>query len=30
MRAAVQAALVKRYGPQRWPGIADVDPLTVM
>jgi primosomal protein N' (replication factor Y) len=31
MRAAVQAALVNRYGPQRWPGIAvDVDPLTVM
>ena len=31
MRAAVQAALVKRYGLQRWPGIAvDVDPLSVM
>ena len=31
MRDAVQAALVARYGPQRWPGVAvDVDPLTVM
>jgi primosomal protein N' (replication factor Y) len=31
MRDAVQGALVARYGPQRWPGIAvDVDPLTVM
>jgi primosomal protein N' (replication factor Y) len=31
MRDAVRDALVARYGPQRWPGIAvDVDPLTVM
>jgi primosomal protein N' (replication factor Y) len=31
MRDAVKAALVARYGPQRWPGVAvDVDPLTVM
>ncbi len=31
MRDAVREALVARYGPQRWPGIAvDVDPLTVM
>ena len=31
MRDAVKAALVARYGPQRWPGLAvDVDPLTVM
>jgi primosomal protein N' (replication factor Y) len=31
MREAVEAALVSRYGPQRWPGLAvDVDPLTVM
>jgi primosomal protein N' (replication factor Y) len=31
MRDAVKAALVARYGRQRWPGIAvDVDPLTVM
>ena len=31
MREAVKAALVARYGPQRWPGIAvDVDPLSVM
>ena len=29
MRDAVKAALVARYGPQRWPGVAvDVDPLT--
>ena len=27
----LKAALVARYGPQRWPGIAvDVDPLSVM
>ena len=31
MRDAVKAALVARYGPQRWPGVSvDVDPLTVM
>jgi primosomal protein N' (replication factor Y) len=31
MRDAVKTALVARYGPQRWPGVAvDVDPLTVM
>jgi len=31
MRDAVKAALVARYGPQRWPGVAvDVDPLSVM
>jgi primosomal protein N' (replication factor Y) len=31
MRDAVKVALVARYGPQRWPGVAvDVDPLTVM
>ena len=31
MRDAVRDALISRYGPQRWPGIAvDVDPLTVM
>ena len=31
MRDAVKAALVARYGSQRWPGIAvDVDPLSVM
>jgi primosomal protein N' (replication factor Y) len=31
MRDAVKAALVARYGRQRWPGVAvDVDPLTVM
>jgi primosomal protein N' (replication factor Y) len=31
MRDAVRAALVTRYGSQRWPGVAvDVDPLTVM
>jgi hypothetical protein len=31
MRDAVRDALVSRYGPQRWPGVAvDVDPLTVM
>ena len=27
----VRQALVARYGPQRWPGIAvDIDPLSVM
>jgi primosomal protein N' (replication factor Y) len=31
MRDAVRSALVARYGPQRWPGVAvDVDALTVM
>jgi primosomal protein N' (replication factor Y) len=31
MRDSVRAALVARYGPQRWPGVSvDVDPLTVM
>jgi primosomal protein N' (replication factor Y) len=31
MRQAVREALVARYGPQRWPGVAvDVDPLTVL
>ena len=31
MREAVRAALVARYGAQRWPGVAvDVDPLSVM
>jgi primosomal protein N' (replication factor Y) (superfamily II helicase) len=31
MREAVRQALVTRYGPQRWPGIAvDIDPLSVM
>ena len=31
MREAVREALVARYGPTRWPGIAvDVDPVSVM
>ena len=31
MRDAVKAALVARYGPQRWTGVSvDVDPLSVM
>jgi primosomal protein N' (replication factor Y) len=31
MREAVRAALVKRFGESRWPGIAvDVDPVSVM
>jgi primosomal protein N' len=31
MREAVRGALVERYGPTRWPGVAvDVDPVSVM
>jgi primosomal protein N' (replication factor Y) len=31
MREAVRGALLERYGPVRWPGVAvDVDPLTVL